>query len=91
MGGDHGGRGGGRCEGQISPNPLEGERLLHGATDQLPRKAISSWAGQRLQVEWADPRRQWTHVRIVRRIVHNLKKPFVFPAPGALECQGGSG
>jgi hypothetical protein len=25
--------------------PLEGERPLHGATDQLPRKAVSLWAG----------------------------------------------
>jgi hypothetical protein len=33
------------------PGPLEGERSLHGAIDQLPRKAVSSWAEQRLQVE----------------------------------------
>jgi hypothetical protein len=63
------------------PGPLEGERPLHGTTDQLPRKAISSWAGQRLQVEWADPRRQWAHAWIVHRIVHNLKKSSISPCP----------
>jgi hypothetical protein len=53
------------CGGQISPGLLEGGRTLHGATDQLPRKAVSSWAGQRLQVKWANPRRQWARTRII--------------------------
>jgi hypothetical protein len=70
------------------PGLLEGERPLHGATDQLPRKVVSSWAKQRPQVKWADPRRQWARARIVRWITHNLKEPYVFPAPGALERRG---
>jgi hypothetical protein len=40
--------------------PLEGERALREASGQLPRKAISSWAGQKLLAEWVGPRRQWT-------------------------------
>ena len=48
------------------PGPLEGERPLHGATDQLPRKVVSSWAGKRQQVKWVDPRRRWARTRIVR-------------------------
>jgi hypothetical protein len=40
--------------------PLEGERPLHGATSQLLRKVVSSWAGQRPQVKWVDLRRQWS-------------------------------
>jgi hypothetical protein len=71
--------------------PLEGERYLHGVTGQLPRKAISSWVGQILRVEWADPRRQWTRAKIVCRIVHYPKKLSDFPAPGTLECRDGSG
>jgi hypothetical protein len=39
------------------PGPLEGERSLRGASGQLPRKAISSWAGKKLLAEWADLRR----------------------------------
>jgi hypothetical protein len=70
------------------PGPLEGERPLHGATDQLLHKFVTSWAGQRLQVKWADPRRQWAHAHIVRWITHNLKEPFVFPTPDALERRG---
>jgi hypothetical protein len=68
--------------GDIYPSaPLEDERSLHEATGQFPRKAISSWAGQRLRVQWTDPRRQWTQAQIVRRIVHNPKKPSYFPTP----------
>jgi hypothetical protein len=52
--------------GQISPGTLEGERPLHGATEQLPRKVVSSWAEQRLQVKWADLRKQWARTQIVR-------------------------
>jgi hypothetical protein len=32
--------------------PLEGERPLHGATDQLPPRVVLSWAGQKPQVKW---------------------------------------
>jgi hypothetical protein len=39
------------------PGPLEGERSLRGASGQLPRKAISSWAEKKLLAEWADLRR----------------------------------
>jgi hypothetical protein len=39
------------------PGPLEGERSSRGASSQLPRKAIPSWAGQKLLAEWANLRR----------------------------------
>jgi hypothetical protein len=80
-----------RLWGTDIPGPLEGERSLHGATGQLPRKAISSWAGQRLRVQWADPRQPWTRASIVPRIVHNPKKPSDFAAPGTLKCRDSLG
>jgi hypothetical protein len=76
------------CGGQISPGPLEGERPLHGATDQLPHTVISLWAAQRPQVKWADLRRQWARAWIVLWITHNLKEPSVFPTPYALKRRG---
>jgi hypothetical protein len=80
------------CVGDRYPlGPLEGERPLHGSTDQLPHKVISSWVGQRLQVKWANPRKQWAHAQIVRWITQNLKEPSVFPTPGTLECRDRSG
>jgi hypothetical protein len=39
------------------PGPLEGERSLREASGRLPHKAISSWTGQKLLVEWVGPRR----------------------------------
>jgi hypothetical protein len=73
------------------PGQLEGEWSLREDSSQLPRKAISSWAGQKLLAEWAGPRRRWTWAQMVRRIVRYPKKPSNFPAPDTLECRGGSG
>jgi hypothetical protein len=52
---------------------------MRGATNQSPRKVVSSWAGQRLQLKWADPRRRWARARIVRGLGVILREPFVFP------------
>jgi hypothetical protein len=62
------------------PGPLEGERASHGASGQIPRKAIPSWAGLELLAEWADLRRQQTQAQAIRRIVRYPKKPSDFPA-----------
>jgi hypothetical protein len=69
--------------GRYPLGPLGGERPLHGATVQLPRMVVSSWAGQRPQVKWADPRRQWARTRIVRglRAISMNHSTFPRPAP----------
>jgi hypothetical protein len=64
--------------------PLEGKRSLREASGQLPRKAISSWARQKLLVEWAGPRRRWIRAQMDRRIARYPKKPLDFPAPVTL-------
>jgi hypothetical protein len=38
------------------PDPLEGKKALRGASGQLARKAIPSWAGLELLAEWANLR-----------------------------------
>jgi hypothetical protein len=76
------------CGGRYPPGPLEGERPLHGATDQLPHKVVSSWAEHRLQVKWVDPRRQWAHARIVCGLRTISGESSIFPEPGALERRG---
>jgi hypothetical protein len=62
------------------PGPLEGERASRGASGQIPRKAIPSWAGLELLAEWADLRRQQTQAQAIRRIVRYPKKLSDFPA-----------
>jgi hypothetical protein len=42
------------------PDLLEGKKASRGALDQLPRKAIPSWAGSELLAEWTDPRKKQT-------------------------------
>jgi hypothetical protein len=81
----HRGEGGMGVGDRYPPGPLEGERPLHGATDQLPHKVVSSWAGHRLHVKWTGPRGQWAHARIVRGLRTILGGSSVFPAPDALE------
>jgi hypothetical protein len=77
------------CVGDIyPPGPLESERSLRWASGQLPRKAIPSWAGQKLLAEWADLRRRQTRARAFCQIVRYPKKPPDFPAHGALKCRG---
>jgi hypothetical protein len=56
----------GACGGQISLGSTRRQKPLRGATGQSPRKVVSSWAGKRLQLKWADPRRQWVRARIIR-------------------------
>jgi hypothetical protein len=73
------------------PGPLEGERSSRGASGQLPRKAIPSWARQNLLAEWADLRRRQTRAQAVGQIVRYPKKPSDFPTHGALKCRGGLG
>jgi hypothetical protein len=51
------------------PGPLECQKASRGATGQLPRKAIPSWAGLELLAEWADMRRQRTQAQTICRLV----------------------
>jgi hypothetical protein len=45
------------CGDRYPPGPLEAEKASRGASVQLPRKAIPSWAGLELLAERADCRR----------------------------------
>jgi hypothetical protein len=75
----------GACGGQISPGSTRRRKPLRGATNQSPRKVVSSWARQRLQLKWADPRRQWARARIVHELCVILRESSVFPMPDALK------
>ena len=77
--------------GRYPPGPLEGEKASREASGQLPRKAIPSWAEQKLLAEWANLKRRQTRAQAVHQIVHYPKKPSDFPAHGALKCRGGLG
>jgi hypothetical protein len=58
------------------PGPLEGERPLHGSTDQLPHKVVSLLVGQRPQV-----RRQLARTRIVCGLRTISRNRLFFPRP----------
>jgi hypothetical protein len=47
----------GRVGDRYPVGPLEGERPLHGATDQLPHKLVSSWTAQISQVKMGRPKK----------------------------------
>jgi hypothetical protein len=70
------------------PGPLKGERVSHGASGQLPRKAIPSRAGLELLTEWADLRRRQTQAHASRQIVRYPKNRPTFPrmAPSNVEA-----
>jgi hypothetical protein len=82
------GLGGRSCGGHISPRSTGRQKLLRGATNQSPQKVVSSWVGQRLQLKWANPRRQWARARIVRGLCVILREPSIFPVRDALKCRG---
>jgi hypothetical protein len=44
----------GCCGGQISPGSTRRRKPLRGATNQSPRKVVSLWVGQRLQLKWVN-------------------------------------
>jgi hypothetical protein len=73
---------------KYSTGPLEGEKASRGASSQLPRKAIPSWAGLELLAEWADLRRQRTQAKTIRWLMRYPQKPHGFPAHGVLEYRG---
>jgi hypothetical protein len=73
------------------PGPLEGKKVSRGASGQLPRKAIASWAGLELLAEWVDLRRQQTQAQAIRQLLRYPQQPPDFPAHGALKYQGGLG
>jgi hypothetical protein len=77
----------GACGGQISPGSTRRQKPLHGATDQSAHKVVSSWAGQRLQLKWADPRMQCVRAWIVHGLCLILREPSIFPASGALKSR----
>jgi hypothetical protein len=73
------------------PGRLEGEKASRGATGQLPRKAIPSWAGLQLLVEWTDLRGQRTQAQTIRRLMRYQQQPPDFPAHVILEYRVGLG
>jgi hypothetical protein len=81
----------GDCGGQISPVSTRRQKPLHGAMDQSPHKVVSSWARQRLQLKWADPRRQLVRARIVRGLCLILREPSVFSRPTPSKARDRSG
>jgi hypothetical protein len=49
------------------PAPLEGRNASREALGQLPRKAISSWAGIELLAKWVDTRKKQTQAQTTRQ------------------------
>jgi hypothetical protein len=48
--------------------PLEVKKASREALSLSPRKAIPSWAGTKLLVEWADTRKKQTQAQATRQI-----------------------